>query len=44
VAAPDGPGRLEVALGADLFEGASYSLFGQLDGRDRLVLETTLHF
>lgn len=37
-------GRLEVALGADLFEGAADDLFGRFDGRDRLVLETTLHF
>lgn len=37
-------GCLEVSLGADVFGGDSDGLFGRFDGRDRLVLETTLRF
>ncbi len=37
-------GRLELSLGADLFEGAADGLFGQFDGKDRLVVNLTYSF
>ncbi|MGD2114022.1 MAG: hypothetical protein PVG07_03155 [Acidobacteriota bacterium] len=37
-------GRVEVALGADLFGGAPGSTFGRFRDRDRLVGQLTVHF
>lgn len=37
-------GRLELSLGADLFDGASDGLLGRFADRDRLVLDLTLRF
>lgn len=37
-------GRLELSLGADLFDGAAGGLFGQFDGKDRLVANLKYRF